>query len=385
MTTETRDHVAGQPAPAIPGQIRITRVESFILHVPIHKYVEDSFNTADQWGLPGVILHTDAGITGLGYTSTLTHGDTAIKSVIDDLYAPLLIGEDPRLHERIWQKLFWSKAHWVGRVGITTMAHAAVDIALWDIKAKAANLPLWRYLGGDKDGRVLSYNTDGGWLNYTQDELLAHLQSIVDQGWKAVKMKVGKANPREDYVRVKAARKALGDDVDLMIDANQIWDLTTARTWAPRMEEFQVRWLEEPMHPDDVRSHAQLARSTRIPLAVGEHVYSAITFRDFLEAGALGYVQADCTRLAGVTEWLQVAALARSFNVPVVPHHADMMRVHQHLSTALHASPMLEVIPWLQDIFEEPLRIEDGWVYPPETPGASTTVRADKFAEYRIA
>jgi L-alanine-DL-glutamate epimerase-like enolase superfamily enzyme len=96
-------------------------------------------------------------------------------------------------------------------------------------------------------------------------------------------------------------------------------------------------------------------------------------------------VQADCTRLAGVTEWLQVAALARSFNVPVVPHHADMMRVHQHLSTALHASPMLEVIPWLQDIFEEPLRIEDGWVYPPETPGASTSIRADKFAEYRVA
>ena len=129
--------------------------------------------------------------------------------VIDELYAPLLIGEDPRLNERLWQKLFWSKAHWVGRVGITTMAHAAIDMALWDIKAKAANQPLWRYLGGDKDGRVLSYNTDGGWLNYTQDELLAHLRGIVDQGWKAVKMKVGKPEPREDYERVRAARAAL--------------------------------------------------------------------------------------------------------------------------------------------------------------------------------
>jgi L-alanine-DL-glutamate epimerase-like enolase superfamily enzyme len=366
------------------GQIRITRVESFILHVPLRKYVEDSFNTADEWGLPGVILHTDAGVSGTGYTSTLTHGDQAIKSVIDLLYAPVLLGEDPRLNERLWQKLFWSKAHWVGRLGITTMAHAAVDMALWDIKAKTANLPLWRYLGGDKDGRVLSYNTDGGWLNYTLDELLGHLGAIVDQGWTAVKMKVGKPDPREDYARVRAARKALGDDIDLMVDANQVWNLTTARTWAPRFEEFNVRWLEEPMHPDDVRSHARLARATRIPLAVGEHVYSALAFRDFLEAGALGYVQADCTRLAGVTEWLQVAALAKSFNVPVVPHHADMMRVHQHLSAGVNASPMLEVIPWLQDIFEEPLVIRDGYVYPPETPGASTTFRADAFAEYRV-
>lgn len=368
-----------------PGQLRITSVESFILHVPLRKYVEDSFNTADKWGLPGVIIHTDAGISGTGYTSTLTHGDFAIKSIIDELYTPLLIGEDPRLNERIWQKLFWSKAHWVGRVGITTMAHAAIDIALWDIKAKAANQPLWRYVGGDKDGRVLSYNTDGGWLNYSEDDLLGHLRSIVDQGWTAVKMKVGKPEPREDYQRVRAARRALGDDIDLMVDVNQVWNLTTARTWAPRLEEFNVRWLEEPLHPDDIRSHALLARATRIPLAVGEHVYSAMAFRDFLEAGALGYVQADCTRLAGVTEWLQVAALARSFNVPVVPHHADMMRVHQHLSTGVNASPMLEVIPWLQDVFEEPLVIKDGYVYPPETPGASTTFRADQFAEHRVA
>lgn len=374
------DGVAASPV----GQIRITRVESFILHVPLRKYVEDSFNTADQWGLPGVILHTDAGVVGTGYTSTLTHGDQAIKSVIDELYAPVLIGQDPRLNERLWQQLFWSKAHWVGRVGITTMAHAAVDMALWDIKAKTANLPLWRYLGGDKDGRVLSYNTDGGWLNYTLDELLGHLGAIVDQGWKAVKMKIGKPNPRDDFERVHAARKFLGDDIDLMVDVNQVWDLTTARTWAPRLEEFNVRWLEEPMHPDDVRSHAQLARTTRIPIAVGEHVYSALAFRDFLEAGALGYVQADCTRLAGVTEWLQVAALAKSFNVPVVPHHADMMRVHQHLSAGVNASPMLEVIPWLQDIFDEPLVIRDGYVYPPETPGASTTFRPDAFAEYRV-
>ena len=134
---------------------------------------------------------------------------TAIKSVIDELYAPLLIGEDPRLQRAHLAEVVLVQGALGGSVGITTMAHAAVDIALWDIKAKAANLPLWRYLGGDKDGRVLSYNTDGGWLNYTQDELLAHLRGIVDQGWTAVKMKVGKPDPREDY-RSRPSR-ATGD------------------------------------------------------------------------------------------------------------------------------------------------------------------------------
>ena len=123
----------------------------------------------------------------------------------------------------------------------------------------------------------------------------------------------------------------------------------------------------------------------RIPIALGEHVYSRLPFRDFLEANAISYVQADVTRLAGVTEWLEVAALASAFNVPVVPHHADMMRIHQHLGVATPGCPMIECIPWLQEIFEEPLVIREGWIYPGDTPGASTTIRKDKFGEYRVA
>ncbi len=365
--------------------MKITSVESFILHVPLEKYVMDSFNKTDHWGLPGVRIHTDEGIVGTGYTGTQTAGDRAIKEIIDSCFTPILVGQDPRHHQGLWKQLFWSKAHWVGRLGITTMAHAAVDIALWDIKAKAAGQPLWSLLGGHKDGKVLSYNTDGGWLNYSVDELCREMDAIIDAGWRAVKMKVGLPDPREDYRRVQAVRKHLGDGIDLMIDANQIWDLTTAATWGARMEEFDLRWLEEPLHPDDVRSHAQLARRIRVPIAVGEHVYSKLAFRDFLEAGALSYVQADCTRLAGVTEWLDVASVADAFNVPVVPHHADMMRIHQHLGVASPACPMIECIPWLQDLFEEPLDVRDGWIYPGEKPGASTDIREDMFDRYRVA
>jgi L-alanine-DL-glutamate epimerase-like enolase superfamily enzyme len=365
--------------------MRITDIESFVLHVPTPRRVEDSFNAGAAWGLTGVLIKTDEDLVGTGFTSTLTHGDTAIKDVIDRLYAPLLIGEDPLLHQRIWRRLWWSDAHWVGRMGITQMAIAAVDIAVWDLKAKAADLPLWKLIGGDKDGRIKSYNTDGGWLNFDVDRLTREMAAIVEQGWDAVKMKVGKPDPREDYKRVKAVRAALGDDVELMIDANQVWDRTRARTWAPRFEEFRIGWLEEPLDPDDVPGHAQLARATSIPIALGEHVYSRQTFRDYLAADAIAYVQADCTRLGGVTEWLAVAEMAHAHHVPVVPHHADMMRVHQHLGVGHPGCPMIECIPWLQEIFEEPADIRDGWFYVSDAPGASTAIRPDSFAEHRVA
>jgi L-alanine-DL-glutamate epimerase-like enolase superfamily enzyme len=185
--------------------------------------------------------------------------------------------------------------------------------------------------------------------------------------------------------RVKAVREALGDDVDLMIDVNQLWDTTTSVTWAHRFESFDIRWLEEPLDPDDVEGHARLADRTSIPIALGEHVYSRTTFRDYIEKGIVGYVQADVTRLGGITEWLATAEIALAHHVPVVPHHADMMRVHQHLGVAHPACPMIECIPWLQELFEEPCDIKEGWFHVPDTPGASTTFDSAAFERHRIA
>jgi L-alanine-DL-glutamate epimerase-like enolase superfamily enzyme len=365
--------------------MRITEVETFILRVPIPRFVADSFNTAAEWGLPGVIIRTDEGISGTGYTSTLAHGDHAIVDIISREYIPRLIGEDPLSTQRIWDDLYWSDAHWVGRSGITHMALAAVDIALWDLKAKAFGVPLYKLIGGHKDGRVASYNTDGGWLNFETARLIEEMTALVEQGYRGVKMKIGKPDPREDLRRVAAVRDALGADIDLMIDVNQRWSLTTALTWAPRFEEFQPGWLEEPMDPDDLTGHERLAAATSIPIALGEHVYTRTMFREFIERGIVGVVQADCTRLAGITEWLAVAEIAHAHHVHVVPHHADMMRVHQHLGAGHIASPMIECIPWLQEIFAEPADIRDGVFHVPDTPGASTTFNEERFREFRVA
>jgi L-alanine-DL-glutamate epimerase-like enolase superfamily enzyme len=265
------------------------------------------------------------------------------------------------------------------------MALAAVDIALWDLKAKAFGVPLWKLVGGHKAGCVPSYNTDGGWLNFEVDQLVAEMKEIVAAGWRGVKMKVGRPDPREDVRRVAAVREALGPDVDLMIDVNQGWDLTTALTWAHRFEEFNLRWLEEPLDPDDVEGHRRLAESTSIPLALGEHVYSRTAFRDFIERAGIGYVQADVTRLGGVTEWLAVAELALAHHVVVLPHAGDLMRVHQHLGVGHPAVQMIECIPWAQEIFEQPFEVRDGVVYVSDEPGASTSFTEEALSTYRTA
>jgi L-alanine-DL-glutamate epimerase-like enolase superfamily enzyme len=365
--------------------MHVTEVESFVLKVPAPRRVTDAVNEAVVLALAGVRVKTDEGIEGTGYTITLGHGAEAIKDIIDRYYAPRLLGVDPICHQRAWGSMYWSEAHWVGRAGVTQMALAAVDIALWDLKAKAFGVPLWKLVGGHKAGCVPSYNTDGGWLNFEVDQLVAEMKEIVAAGWRGVKMKVGRPDPREDVRRVAAVREALGPDVDLMIDVNQGWDLTTALTWAHRFEEFNLRWLEEPLDPDDVEGHRRLAESTSIPLALGEHVYSRTAFRDFIERAGIGYVQADVTRLGGVTEWLAVAELALAHHVVVLPHAGDLMRVHQHLGVGHPAVQMIECIPWAQEIFEQPFEVRDGVVYVSDEPGASTSFTEEALSTYRTA
>ena len=365
--------------------MKITKVDAFDLHVPLGRAIADSFNVTDHVGLAGVRLFTDEGIVGTGFTTTLASGDDLIREAIDRYYAPVVMGQDPFQVKKIWHDLYWSKLHWVGRQGITTMAMAAVDIALWDAMAKALGKPLWRVLGGAKDKKIKTYNTDGSWLNKPVDDILEHMKRILDQGWTGVKMKVGKPNPREDYERVRRVRQAIGDNIDLMLDVNQTWDLNTAMVWGKRLEEFDIGWLEEPLHPEDIRSHRILARELNTPIALGEHIYTCQAFRDYLQEEAVEIIQVDVTRVGGITEWMQVAALAGCFNVPVIPHTADAGLVHQHLVAATLNSPMLEHVPFGKDVFKEPVDIREGYLHLPETPGASTDFIPEMFEKYRVA
>jgi L-alanine-DL-glutamate epimerase-like enolase superfamily enzyme len=367
--------------------MRIRSIEPFILHVPLNTdSISDSTHTITHWGVVGVRIATEDGIAGFGFTGT--HADLAsdrlVTSCIAACYAPLLVGEDARDGDRLWLKLARHPAiQWVGRAGITQIALAALDIALWDLRAKSAGVPLWQLLGGATKDRLEAYNTDIGWLSIAKDDLVAKSRHAIEHdGFRRLKLKVGHADPTIDLARIEAVRKAIGPSVTIAIDGNGRWDLPTCQRFCARAEPLDLFWFEEPMWYDDVASHAALARSTSIPIALGEQLYSADAFNWFIGAGAVQYVQPDVTRLGGITEYIQVAHTAHSHRLPVAAHVGDMGQVHVHLSFWHPASTMLEYIPWIKDCFAEPICVKDGHYLLPQMPGAGCTLTDAALAAY---
>ena len=358
--------------------MKITKLEPIILHAPVTRGgIADSMHAISHWGAPGVAIHSDSGQIGYGFSGTHAHlpTDRLIVDCIVGSYGPLLIGEDPREVRSLWEKLHKkSEISWVGRAGITHLALGAIDIALWDLKAKDAGLPLWKLLGGSASKKVEAYNTDGGWLNWPLDIVVSDCKRLVEEeGYRAVKLKVGGPSAGENLRRVEAVRRALGPDIRIMTDANGCWTLPQAIQIAGRLVDFDIVWIEEPISFDDVEGHRRLAETIATPIALGEQLYMASQFRDFIHAGAVHYVQPDVVRLAGVTEFWQVAEMARCYSLPVVPHVGDMCQVHQHLCFAHPACSLLEYIPWLRDWMEVPARIENGYYVAPTEPGAGMT------------
>ncbi|WBV41740.1 mandelate racemase/muconate lactonizing enzyme family protein [Pseudoroseomonas cervicalis] len=368
--------------------MQIVSVEPFILHVPVTgDGIADSTHTLSHWGAPGVVLRTACGLAGYGYTGTHAHlpTDRLIAACIGETFGPLLLGEDPRAVRALWWRMNrHAPAQWVGRGGITHLAIAALDVALWDLKAKAAGQPLWQLLGGSAGKRIAAYNTDYGWLSLPEDRLVAGMREAVARGYRGVKMKVGSDDWRQDARRLAAVRRAIGPDIALMVDANGKWDLPTAQRFGPALAEHDVRWFEEPIWYDDVEGHRRLAEAITTPIALGEQLYVLDQFRSFIAAGAVHYVQPDAVRLSGITEWWQVAELALAHRLPVVSHAGDMVQIHLHTAIAHPACDSMEYIPWLRPVFTEPAEVVDGHYVAPRQPGAGTTLREDALARYGV-
>lgn len=355
---------------------RIERIDTYNLRVPLRRQIADALYVRTHWNIPVVEIRTSEGLVGTGY-SGIWEGEDLILDSIDRHLAPLLIGQDPRRIGELWDSLYWSPLHWVGRAGVTHIGLGMLDIALWDLAAKRAEQPLWMLLGG-RHPQVETYNTDGGWLNFTVDELVADMGAMVEQGWNAVKMKVGGPDPREDIARVRRVRDALPDHVGLMVDVNQKWDLFTASACAHQFAELRIGWMEEPLHPDDVVGHAALCKRSAVPVALGENVYGAEAFSSFLGADAVDIVQVDVTRVGGISEWLRIAGAAHAASRPVRPHAGDMMQLHQHLvaATSNDLQPTIEYLPWGLEVFEEPVQLQGSTVLLPTSPGASSSISA---------
>ncbi len=364
--------------------LKITALDTTLIRVPLgQRTITDSQSTVDHVEFLQVTLETDGGITGYGMNWSYTPGLRAAQVMIDENYAPVVVGGDPYLRKDLVKKMFYTN-HFVGRVGAARVGLAAVEFALWDIVCRAAEQPLWRYLGACRT-KVKAYSTDGGWLTWSEEELVRDACSLVERGFDAVKVKLGRPNPREDFARVAAVRKAVGPDIRIMTDVNCAWDLGTARFWGERLADLDVFWLEEPLQPEDVASHAELARSISVPIAVGETLYTKESFRDYLETGAARIVQADATKLAGIDEWLQVASLAAAYHRPLVPHTNVQQKLHVQLAAATPGVMMVEnCYESLLDIWEEPIHVTDGHYPLPQEPGVGLKLTAATIDAHRI-
>ena len=363
--------------------MRITRVETELLHVPLSR-PRASPAEAQAGRLNHVVvllaqLDTDAGLRGLGFAYALQGSGRAMHAVAVDDLAPPVVGEDPLDHERLAAKVYW-RLQTVGRRGLVPQAYSAIDLALWDLKGKAAGLPLYKLLGGARESAPV-YGSDTAWLWMSPEEILDASRPYLDQGMMGIKVKVG-ADPEADADRLTRLREALGDDVWLGVDANERYDYATALAMGHFFEEeIGADWFEEPILCEDVEGHARLASKLEIPIAGGEMLFGIDEFRAYLGRDALAVVQPDVTRLGGLTGWLKVAALAEQHHRPVSPHLLPEVGVH--LACGLPAVTSVEYMPWLYPVFVDPPHVEGGRLVPPERPGLGLEVDPDAVGRYR--
>ena len=367
--------------------MRITQLESHLLRLPLTRPI--TAPGAVGAGKPGrldhvflliVYLDTDTGHRGLGFAYALQGGGRALKVIADDDLAPLVVGEDPRDHERLAAKAYW-RLQSVGRSGLVAQAYSAVDLALWDIKGKAAGLPLYKLLGGARESAP-AYVADTGWLWMSPEDILAASRPLLEQKVMGVKVKVG-GDADGDMERVTRLRELLGEQVWLAVDANQRYDYGTALEMGRFFEEeVGAGWFEEPISCEDVEGHARLADRLDIPIALGETLFGLDEFTRYLERDAVSWLQPDVTRLGGLTGWLKVAALAEQRHRPISPHLLPEVGVH--LACGLPVVTSVEYMPWLSPLFAEPPALVDGRLAPPPGPGLGLEVNEDAAKRFRV-
>ncbi|MEW2570626.1 mandelate racemase/muconate lactonizing enzyme family protein [Streptomyces sp. NPDC047070] len=309
-------------------------------------------------------IRTEAGFEGVGYSYSKRAGGPA-QYVHAKEIAPELIGEDPNDIQRIWTKLVWAGAS-VGRSGLSTQAVAAIDIALWDLKAKRARLPLAKLLGAHRDS-VQCYNTSGGYLSMSIEQVVENTRASVERGIGGIKIKVGQPDTTIDLQRVAAIREQLGDDFPMMVDANQQWNRSTAIRMGRKLEEFDLTWIEEPLDAYDAEGHAALAAELATPIATGEMLTSVAEHAELVRHRSVDFLQPDAPRVGGITPFLKIMAMGEQAKMRMAPHFA--MEIHLHLAAAYEIDPWVEHFEWLEPMFNERLEIRDGRMIVPNRPG----------------
>ena len=383
----------------------------------------DAVHTNPQYAYAVCLLHDDSGLRGTGLAFTLGGGNALVCHAIDIL-ATALVGRDIDELMAEWGVVYQQLANhhqlrWLGpHKGVVHLALAAITNACFDLWAKRRGVPLWRLLLDLSPAQIVAlldlryledvlpptralelistaqasrpermgviaggypgYDTSVGWFHYDEQQVRENAKRALAAGFEAIKLKVGARDPNYDLRRAAAVREAVGDQTTVMLDANQQWTLPQALEMCQAMQHINPLWVEEPTHPDDLLAHQTIARAIApVKVAAGEHVPNAIVFKNYLQLGAMHYVQADCVRVGGISEFITISLLARHYDLPVAPHVGDMGQIHQHLvlfnHIALgHEKLFLEYIPHLRQHFVHPASVRDGVYHTPQEPGSSS-------------
>jgi L-alanine-DL-glutamate epimerase-like enolase superfamily enzyme len=357
--------------------VKITGIDSVILRVPTPKPIALEFPVHR---LVAATIRTDAGLEGLGYSLVFGGGGAeAIQVYLETRLKPLLVGEDPLLVGRLWERMYRADRG-IKRQGVAAYALSALDIGLWDVVGKAAGQPLYRLWGAVTD-RVPAYGS-GGWSSYRVDDLVAEARRYASLGCRYYKLKIHHPDPRVNRERIQAVHDALGSEVRLMVDVNQRLDVLSNIRQARLLEDLDLVWYEEPVLADDLAGCAEVARAIPIPVATGENNYTRYEFRELCERQAARYLMPDVCRANGFTETLRIAHLAAAHSILVSPHVVHELSLH--VAAAIPNGFLVEFIDWTPpDLFAEMPRCEEGHFRLPERPGHGMALAPDAVRKYR--
>jgi L-alanine-DL-glutamate epimerase-like enolase superfamily enzyme len=354
---------------------RIEQITLSLAYLPLAAPVSDAkVSTGRQKPLTEVAflfaeIDSAQGHAGLGFSYSKRAGGPGLYAHAKEI-APQILQEDPSDIGRLWNKLMWAGAS-VGRSGLATQAIAALDNALWDLKARRAGLSLAKLLGAHRDS-VQCYNTSGGFISTPIDQVLDNVDRTLASGIGGIKIKVGQPDFRADLARLEAVQRHLNGRAALMVDANQQWERASALRAGRVFEQFGLAWIEEPLDAYDAEGHARLAAALDTPIASGEMLTSVAEHSELIRLNAVDVLQPDAARVGGITQFLKIASLAEHRALTLAPHFA--MEIHIHLAAAYAREPWVEHFDWLDPLFNERLETRGGRMIVPARPGLGFTL-----------
>ena len=353
--------------------MKIKLVESKVYRIPLAEPVQAyAAGILDGFDMVIVKITDEDGNIGTGYTALMKKQGLSVKDIIVEVFS------DADLIENLWKKM-WKKHHYAGRGGTVSFAIAAVDTALWDLKARKLNTPLWKLLGGNNN-KILAYsgNID---LNFPIEKLITQASKNINDGYKAIKMRLGRDTLKEDIERVAAVRKHIGDNIELMADANEAWRVDQAIKASNILSEFNLTWLEEPLRPDDYAGYKLLRLKGKVPIAAGENLHTIAEFLQLFQSQGVDFPEPDFTTCGGITPFMKIAKIADAFNLPVMSHGAH--EIHLSLLAACPNAAYLEVHAFgIEDYILKPMKMENGYAVAPERPGHGVDFNFEKLKQH---